>query len=384
MGVDLRRQPVTDIHCFSFAPGATLAKGSFGRMFMAGGPTVMSYRPALRQRDLSASVAYRRMIHELSIFLHTADGEAEVFRRRNETGKDFATYVGSLFKDAGIERIVLDNGIEPVRFDDFRRLVPAKIYRVFRIEPLLKNLLTSSRSFGDLLDSFDDAVLFAVRKDGFVGFKSVIAYRTGLEVGAPDETEARRSFQAHRKGKEQVEWFGPRVKPLRDFLLRRVAGMSGRLGAFLQIHTGLGDTDVIADKCNPLLLKNFLKLEEVSKIPVILIHGGFPYTAEAAWLASVFPNVYFELSTPFPPTFLPALGRRRFRDVLEIVPTSRIIYGSDAIETPENHWLSARMAKQALGEALGDLVAEGTMDEDEARKGGAQILDSNGRELLAR
>jgi len=116
---------------------------------------------------------------------------------------------------------------------------------------------------------------------------------------------------------------------------------------------------------------------------VILIHGGFPYTSEAAWLANVFPNVYFELSAPLPPTFLPALSRARFREIVENVSATRIVYGSDAIEIPENYWMSAKLAKRALGGALGDLVTEGVLDVDEAHRMGDLILNSNAMKLLA-
>jgi predicted TIM-barrel fold metal-dependent hydrolase len=97
----------------------------------------------------------------------------------------------------------------------------------------------------------------------------------------------------------------------------------------------------------------------------------------------MFPNLYFELSSPFPPTFLPALSKARFADVLEIVPTNRIVYGSDAIETPEFHWFSAKLTKQALADALGDLVTEHVMSEDEAYTTADKILDANSRRLLA-
>src|SRR2546426_12687840 len=84
-----------------------------------------------------------------------------------------------------------------------------------------------------------------------------------------------------------------------------------------------------------------------------------------------------------PPTFFPALSRTRFREVVEIVPTTRIVYGSYAIEIPENHWMSAKLAKRALGGSLGDLVAEGVLDLDEAHQTGDLILNSNATKLLA-
>jgi uncharacterized protein len=382
LDIDLSSQRVTDLHCFSFPRTSLLTRSSLARLFMGGGPTVMGMKPELRQGDLASSVAYRRMIHELARLLKVRGTEAEVLRKRNERARDFPGYAKLLFEDAGIEELFIDNGLEPVRFEEFKRYAPARLKRVFRIEPLLKRLLVASKTFEDLFDSFDQAIRSAVNKEGFVGFKSVIAYRTGLEVEETGEPEARESFGRYLDGAEPMEWFGPRVKPLRDFLLRHVAERSKGLNAFLQVHTGVGDTDVVATKCDPLFLTNFLKLEAVRRIPVVLIHGGFPYTGGAAWLANVFPNVYFELSTPLPPTFQPALSKGRFREVIETVPISRIVYGSDAIETPENHWLSAILAKRAMGRVLGDLAEQGVVDEDQARKDGARIFGSNALGLL--
>lgn len=382
--LDIGSQPVTDLHCFSFAPEHTLTKTHLSNLFLAGGPTVKGFRGDVREADLLSSVAYQRMIKELSTFLHVKGSDAEVLRERSRSARDFPRYVAAIFDDAKIKRMVVDNGIEPLSFVEFRKFAPASLDRVFRFEPLLKRLFDSEKTFSNLTSSFDQSIRNAVTKERFIGFKSVIAYRTGLDIKVTTESEARRSFSQFKRGTFDKEWFGPKIKPVRDFLLYRAAELCRKHRVFLQIHTGVGDTDVVADKCDPLLLRDFLKVEAVSKVPVILIHGGFPYTHQAAWLANVFPNVHFELSTPLPPFFLPALSRTRLRDVLEIVPASRIVYGSDAIDIPENHWLSAKLAKEALGGALTDLVSEGVLDEDEASRVGRQVFNDNAAKLLKR
>jgi predicted TIM-barrel fold metal-dependent hydrolase len=382
MGPEISELPVTDIHCFSFAPSKRHTMSSLSKLFMAGGPTVMSVSRRVEENGLQETIAYRRMIHWLAGMLGTKDDDLSVLSKRNSKARDFPGYLRQLFDDARIEGMALDNGLEPISFGEFRKYAPGRLYRVYRIEPLLKRLLESTRTFEALFGSFDEAIRSAVKKEGFAGFKTVIAYRTGLDISAPDEDEARRSFRAYRRGDERMEWFGPRVKPVRDFLLSHVAERARGLGSFLQIHTGLGDTDIVPEKCDPLLLKRFLSQDRVSKVAVVLIHGGFPYTAGAAWLANVFPNVYFELSSPLPPYFLPALSKSRFMEVLEMVPTTRIVYGSDGHDFPEMHWLSAKLAKQALTEAMKQLIEERTLDEHEASRASRRILGENARRLL--
>ncbi len=382
MKLDISGLPVADFHCFSFPATRKLTRGALAKIFMSGGPTVMSVAPDVQEEDLATTVAYRRMIHELSSLLKSQDRDLSVIARRNEKAKDFREYVKLLFDDAKIEHLFLDNGLESVPFETFRGYASGDLDRVLRIEPVLKRLLESSKTFSELFDSFDEAISTPVKNGVFAGFKSVIAYRTGLDISASTETDARRSFRAFREGDEPMEWFGPRVKPLRDYFLGYVAERARKLGVFLQIHTGIGDTDIIAERCDPLLLKNFLKTEGVSKIPVILIHGGYPYTLEAAWLANVFSNVFFELSTPLPPYFMPALSKARLREALELAPTTRLVYGSDAHDIPEMHWLSAKLAKRALAEAMGDLVSEKLLDEDEAIGASRLILSKNAVGLL--
>ena len=378
MRIDLRDQGVTDVHCFSF--GRTrFTKPYLSRLFMAGGPTVMSVRARSGGRDLESSIPYRRFMLDLGRLLKVQGKEGSVLPARGKAARSFGEYCKMLFRDVRIRGMALDNGLEHVSFEEFLGYAPAKTFRIFRIEPLIKRLLEDSTDFSDLEERFTGEISDAVRKKGFCGFKSVIAYRTGLDIGPPSLEEARRSFKEKRR---EVAWFGPRVKPVRDYLLYRTAELASKRGLFLQIHAGLGDTDILADRCNPLLLQGFLRQDSVLKTPIVLIHGGYPYTAEAAWLCSMFPNLYFELSTPFPPTFLPALSKSRFDEVLEVVPGARVVYGSDAIETPELHWYSAKLAKEALAASLQGLVEKEVVSEDEAYRLAAMVLDGNARRLL--
>jgi predicted TIM-barrel fold metal-dependent hydrolase len=340
----------------------------------------MSVQTKTRRSDLGSSVAFRRLMSALAKLLGVPARDQDILVARGKAARDFGSYVGRLFMDAKIRTVAIDSGIEPVPYEEFQKYAPVTTRRIFRIEPLIKRLLEKSKNYTELVNEFESEAKSAVRNRGFSGFKTVIAYRTGLDIAPSQEARARSSFKDGRKDRA---WFGPKVKPLRDYLVNVTAEVASNAGAFLQIHTGLGDTDILGDRCNPLLLQEFLKQEHILKTPIALIHGGFPYTKEAAWLCSMFPNLRFELSSPFPPTFIPALSKERFADVLEIVPTNRIVYGSDAIETPEFHWFSAKLAKQALAGALDDLVTKKVMNEEEAYRVADKVLNANSQQLLA-
>jgi predicted TIM-barrel fold metal-dependent hydrolase len=116
----------------------------------------------------------------------------------------------------------------------------------------------------------------------------------------------------------------------------------------------------------------------------MLIHGGFPYTEEATYMANVLPNVYFDLSAGTGPAFLEkAVSPERFTDVLRSVPNSKVIYSSDGGEGgPETLWHDCVTAKSAVGYALGNLVDEGIYDEIKAQSIGEDIFYNNSKRLF--
>jgi predicted TIM-barrel fold metal-dependent hydrolase len=147
----------------------------------------------------------------------------------------------------------------------------------------------------------------------------------------------------------------------------------------VMIHTGLGDSEIVAKACSPINLWDLLRDDETMACKTMLIHGGFPYTEEAIYMTSVLPNLYFDLSAGTGPAFLEkAVGPERFRDILRSAPNEKIMYSSDAGEGgPETMWHDCLTAKHALGSALGRMVDEGYYTEAEAKAAGEGALYSN-------
>jgi len=232
------------------------------------------------------------------------------------------------------------------------------------------------------VSSFDKQLFDLVANKKAIAFKSAIAYRSGLDVDPNDEERAAEQFRAMKAGRTEAAWFGPIVPKIRNALLVRAIRKAGELGVFFEIYTGLGDTDVVGAKCNPALLQELLKDERVRKTRIALLHCGYPYTVEASWLSKVFPNVFVEISTPFPLGFAQPMGKERFLNILLNAPPSRIVYGSDCFGFPEMHWMSARLAKTGLAEALEELVSKEIMDEDECYSSAELIFSRNAERLL--
>jgi len=141
----------------------------------------------------------------------------------------------------------------------------------------------------------------------------------------------------------------------------------------MHLHCGGGDPDIVLGHVRPQDV--FSLLHDYMDQPIVLIHGGYPWMAEAAYIASILPFVYIDLSE-----FLPwaALGiDRELEMLLGVVPTGKLLYGSDESSEPEVFWLSARLAREALERVLGRAVESDFLTVAEAEGIGRGVLGGN-------
>jgi hypothetical protein len=194
-----------------------------------------------------------------------------------------------------------------------------------------------------------------------------------------EESVARQDFLAAKQGRAGVAWFGPRVKAFRDFLIVRALELSIDLDVPMQIHTGVGDFDILLDQCDPALLYDLLKDDKLRHASVVLVHSGFPNNQNAAFMASVLPNVFLDFSLTIP--FLNPLSHERLKETLEIAPSSKVMYGSDGFNIPEIFWFSAKVGKRALEKCFTSFAEEKLYDENEINQKAKQILSENATQL---
>ncbi len=379
--INLKDYTVIDVHCHPFEESSKILK----KEEFAG---LVSFGDVLNAENL---LLYKQIIRELSQFLSSPTIIEELIETRNTRSKDYPQYLAELFGDVKLKAMIVDDGyseiavekaITKIEVEEFRKYVPVKVYRATRLEPLIKNCLDGSEDFTDFMDRFSTATEKAVKKKAAVGFKSVIAYRTGLNIEKPGEREAKRDFISYKEATQEKR-LDPHfdIKRLRDYLIHETVIKSINLCVPFQFHTGIGDVDVVATACNPINMFNFLKQEEVRQAKIILTHSGYPFTQEAAWLTNVFHNVYLDLSICTPFTF--ANIARRILDILEMAPTNKVLYASDAFTTPELHWVSVKLLKRALSKALEELIKFNTIDEDDAFNIAKAILSGNAQKVFS-
>ena len=387
--IDLSGLPVVDVHCHPFLNRGELTAeeftnlASFGGGSVAymeqGGITVDESVHAELQRVKRDTVYFRRMVLDLARFFDTeATLDAVLAARNAAVASGYSDYVQRLYGDANLMTLVFDFGypVPNLALDGVRAELPVEIVPILRIEPLIVGLLASDISWDEFKSRYDGTIAEALTTGGYRGLKSIIAYRTGLDISPLSRTpdQGMQALDAIRRGLG-----GGSMKNLRDHLFCRALELAMEHDVPMQIHTGMGDFEVNLPLARPSLLLDLLRFPAYRACRVLLVHTGYPWHREAGYIANVLPRVYCDVSEGVP--FAGHGARAIISEVLEMAPLSKVLYGSDGFSIPEINYTSAKLGKQALAQVLTGLVDDGMLAEPDAREAGAMILAGNAREL---
>jgi uncharacterized protein len=307
---------------------------------------------AARRQDLGPSRLFQELLTvRLADYLGcTAD---EVSEARAEASGDWPSYVLGLFRAAGIDGIVMDPAWPPGAADQLERyaeLAGCPIYPILRIDPIVDRLISEGAGVSEIVEAIGAAMGEAASR-GWVGFKTILAYRTGLAV---DPAVTRQEAEASLRSELPVRRRG---KACRDLILREALGTAADLGMPLQIHTGIGDSEIRLAESNPLLLEELLHSPPGSAGRIVLIHGSYPWTDELAYLATTNPNVWADLSLCN--IFSPLTTAPRLLRLVDLAPTDRILLASDGFQEPEVYWFAAAVLRDAWEQARSTLAEAG-------------------------
>jgi hypothetical protein len=301
--------------------------------------------------------------------------EAVTEARQAAVRADAVGYTRGLLEAAGVVAVLSDEGYPqpPIPAAEFARTIGVTVHRVARLEPWI--LRRRDGSFDDLVFGVEADAREAAADSNCVAFKSIVAYRTGLDVGDPPPADAEAAFGRWRDDgwRESRE----HAKPVRDFLIRRALEVAKDTDRPFHFHCGGGDPDIDLAHATPQSL--FPLLVDVQDQPVVLVHSGYPWVREAAYIASVLPAVYLELSELIP------WGWGQVEWALEMlvgtVPAAKLLYGSDEAGEPEAFWASALLARSALERVLTGFVKRDYLDGSDAKRLGKLVLAGSCRRL---
>jgi len=383
--VDLSDAPVIDTHLHGWRTSELLAappEGFAARLTMLGMCVLTSggdpavYADVLEEATASTPLALA-LLARLGETLGCEPTNAAVAAARLERLRaDAPGYLGALWRDARIEGLVVDEGfpLPIIPSGELQREAGIPVHRVVRIEPWIAEDRGGAAGYDELEDALT-ARLEAAVAEGAIAFKSVIAYRTGLDIGRPSPADARGAFTRWRQ--DGFRETRAHAKPVRDRLLDRVLSVAASSGVPVHIHSGGGDPDSLVAHARPAGLFDLLKRHPHQ--PVLLIHAGWPWTDEAAFIASILPHVYLDLSIGIPWASL-AIDRL-IETAIGVAPPAKVLYGSDEASEPEVAWFAAHVAREALSRVLGVAVERRWLTDDQAQGIGAGVLAGNCRRL---
>jgi hypothetical protein len=296
---------------------------------------------------VATGVTYRRAIAVLADHLGCEASEEAVYARR--MASDPADYAASLLRATNTELLLLDEGFPPADVGttttELGELAGCEARPVMRIEQVAENVG---------MDALRETVAGA-RARGYVALKTIAAYRGGLDLDAlPGDG---------RPGRLE----GAALRPVLLAALEANEATGDPLP--VQVHTGFGDSDLLLPAARPGLLKPLI--ERFRATTWVLLHC-YPFVREAGWLAHVYSNVFFDVSLTIPHVARPAAA---LYEALELAPVSKLLYASDASQTPELYLLGARWWRESLAEVLPALLPDDVAAAEAAR----MILRENAR-----
>ncbi|KAB8532569.1 hypothetical protein FH972_025514 [Carpinus fangiana] len=305
--------------------------------------------------------------------------------------------------------ILIDDGLDQTHVHPYHwhsRLTHAPSKRIVRIESVAEAIVNARPSLyeEDARDPAGVSQLFAAFQGSFkyrmkqyiedpevVAFKSVICYRSqsSLDVAArqPDIGRVAEAFVSHvfslgKRDSGKKSRFASKI--LNEWLLHETLALIRDYRPAkvhrkpVQLHTGLGDTDIRLLQSNPAYLQPLIEMYPM--VPFVLLHSAYPYTREAGYLATVYSNVFLDLGEIFPQ--ISRGGQLAvLRQSLELTPVHKLLYSSDGHYFAETYYLAEVQFREALEVVVGELMQTGELEADQAKNLVQSILFENSNQL---
>lgn len=304
--------------------------------------------PGTSRFDSPLGLAVRRWCAPVLGLGPFASPEDYVARRAELGAEEVAR---SFLGEAGLGALLIDTGYRSDELHDLqamRELAAVPVHEIVRLEAVAEAVAASGVDASRYPSAYRDALEETSGKA--VGLKTIVAYRGGFSFDpeAPDDAEAVRAagpfLEAAASGRAR----------LADPVLLRFGIWSGaRLarerGLPIQFHTGWGDADLELHRSNPTLLTGLIREFDRLGVNMVFLHC-YPFHRDAAYLASVYGNVYFDVGSALHYHGPSSTGL--LAEAMEVAPFSKLLFSSDAFGLAEQYHLGAMLFRRALWEVL--------------------------------
>ncbi|MEV6647434.1 amidohydrolase family protein [Amycolatopsis sp. NPDC051371] len=357
--------PLVDHHCHGVVAGG-VARADFEAM-LTEADTTSPLGTSLFDSLIGLAVR-ERCAPVLDLPKHApADAYLE---RRAELGA--AEVARRFLRATGTTDFLLDGGFLPdslTTTGEFAELAGTRAHDVVRLEQVAEEVIRGTTASGFATAVVDE---LGKRAETAVGFKSIAAYRVGLELAGerPSPTEVQAAAG---------RWLAGGGARLADEVLHRFLVFTGLdLGLPVQFHVGYGDADVDLHRCDPLRLTGLLRATRDLGVPILLLHN-YPFHRNAAYLAQVFEHVFADvgLATHNAGFRAPAI----LAELLEIAPFGKVLFSTDAFGLAELYHLGTALFRQGLSDFLRAGLDAGAMSEVDAVRLCALVGHENAKRI---
>jgi len=366
--------PLIDHHCHGVVP-QDLDLARFEQLLSE------SYRPppaGTSQFDKPLGLIVRRFAAPLLDLEPFCSGEAYVERRR-ELGAGEVNR--RLLRACGLDSLLIDTGHRSDSIAgtaEMAELSGKPSHEVVRIEAVAEQVAGTGVSATEFPQAFADELAARARKA--IGLKTIVAYRVTFAIDQTPPTPAQISQGTERwfRASEATGRFRLNDVDVVRHGLWLGAELCRDLKLPLQIHVGFGDPDIYMHACDPTHFTDYLRAMEAWEVNCTLLHN-YPFQREAAWLAEIFRNVYYDVGVIL--NFAGPQAASIMGEALEMGPFFKQLYSSDAFGLAELHFLGQLQFRRVLKQHLDRWIADDMCTVTEADRIVAMIARGNSRRI---
>jgi predicted TIM-barrel fold metal-dependent hydrolase len=301
----------------------------------------------------------------------------EYARRRRQIGS--AEVARRLLTGARIAAWLVDTGYQSHQVTTPRELAAisgSPALEIARLEFVAERVARSGSTAARFGDDVTTAIRRAADTAGTAGFKTIAAYRCGLdfEPGRPHPGEVKAAAGRFLRAIEA----GQAARLADPVLIRHGIWAALETGLPLQVHTGYGDADSRLHRADPALLQDFLAATQHTGAAVLLLHC-YPYHRQAGAMANLFPHVYLDIGETL--NHVGARSAAILAEALELAPFHKMLYSSDAFGLPELHYLGAAAFRRDIAAVTRAFVTDGAWSVADAGRVAAMIGAGNARRI---
>ncbi|XP_050384485.1 protein fluG [Argentina anserina] len=324
------------------------------------------------------SLSFKRSVKEVAELYGCGNSLESVEEHRRAAGLEAVS--SRCFEAARISGLLIDDGLklDKMHCIDWHKSFAPVVGRILRIESLAEQILSEELPGKSswTLDVFTEMFVGKLKSlaDKIFGLKSIAAYRSGLEISTHV------SRKDAEEGLSEVIQAGKPFRISNKSLIDHIFTCSLEVGVRfdlpMQIHSGFGDTDLDLRLSNPLHLRAVLEDKRFSKSRIVLLHASYPFSREASYLASVYPQVYLDFGLAIPKLSVHGM-LSSLKELLELAPIKKVMFSTDGYAFPETFYLGAKKAREVVFSVLCDACTDGDISISEAVEAAKDIFSQN-------